>query len=676
MTTLPFEPSGKWSVGHGQDYQADIVNSRNIDLSYPGFVGLARKAVSVFNEDTDTDFGTVMAIVPKSSGTSTTHYFITTENQFSWDSTTSAFTELATSSQPSTGFDSDGVIFNSNLHVSGGSTVKYYDGSWHAGISGLSASYPKPMCALDFQPYLAVGNQNVVKTYDTGYSVIATCTLPTDVIVTGIRSKNGNLYIATRAIGGAAARLFVWNGSGTVAQSAWDVRADWIYSLVDFQSSICVLTSAGQLLRFTGAGFGELAHFPVYDSPYSWATSSSLSNSTGRCANRGMIGHGDVLFLCIDGGINVPNQSNISDPPGKFLATQPSGLWVYDAEVGLYPHGGFAPTRFTASTFTISSNKMVTSSAHNLETGDPIYFTVVSGVTGVNVGQTYYAVISSTTSFQLAQTRTEALAGTVITVSGVPTTDAFVLDAFDTFGNTYTQTFPGAVGLFVTDNPPGVIGGEVIYTGDATKSDGTSISSAMSFGTSHNRGYFVTTPLPSKDALDTFQKLFQFNNNLFRDDDKIVVKYRTATRYGFPLRYRTNSSSSFMASWTSTTTFTVTRSGKDFGGVEVGDEIDIIEGAAAGYTAHITAIDSTSTTWTITIDEALPVSVSGKSEIIVDNWTKLATITNATNNIEKDLAETPVGKKGSWVQYKIEMRGIDVSIRKLISVNASHKKVQ
>lgn len=672
MISLPFESSGKWSVKHGLDFMADIVNTRNMDFTRPGYARAGKKPTVIFTKDQSSDFGSVMALVPISTGTSTTHYIITNQKAWKWSPGTSNPTVLSAISV-SFGFDSDGVAFNGLLHASGNGTVSSYnDGAdtWTNRVSSLSTSYPMPLCAGEHQPYLAVGNQNTVKLYDTSYSLIVTLTLPAQYIVTGIRFQGSNYCIATRAIGGASAKLFLWNGSGSAAQSDYTVRADWIYSLVEFDSSICVLTSKGQLLRFNGGGFDELAHFPVYNSPLSWTSNAALTNSTGRCANRGMIADGDRLYINIDGRVNSPQ----TDAPGPFLVNQPSGLWIFDKDVGLYHRAGYCASQYQTASFTLASSHFVFSAAHNLQTGDPVLPTNTTGLTGVVLNQLHYAIVDGSNSIRLARSRTEALAGTSISVTGAPSGATLVFDTFDMLGAVFTQTFPGAVGLFLTTMPPSILGSEAMYAGTVTKADGTTTSSLMTFGSSHGRSSFTTSPLPAAGATDNFQRLRQFIDGLALDDEQIVPKYRLAPRFGLPTQY--HRSSAGVATWVDSTHFTIDPTTKDFSAVAVKDEVEIIEGAGAGYTAHIANIDNSTSTWTITLDEAIPgISAAQQSEVIVDNWTKLHVITNKSQDIVRQFDEATIdGASGSTIQFKVEIRGMPgLGVRKLQSMSADNK---
>lgn len=678
MISLPFSPTGKWSIKHAQPFLADLINTRAMDFNRTGFASMSGKPVCLYNENTDAEFGTVLAIVPISTGSSTTHYFITDEKQFSWDASTASLTKL-TGLAPTGYLGSDGATYLGILVVSTVSKIVTLDGSgtWVDRVTGLTTTNPHPVCVFENRRTLCWADGNIV--YQSNAAAytddsVNRLTIPPEYTITGMRWRQNKLYVATRSTGAGGAKMFVWNGAGATAEAAWDAQADWIYSLVDYKSSICILNSAGQLRRFNGGGFDDLAAFPVYYSPYSWNTDAAIFNISGRCANRGMIAHGDILYINIDGGLNT----SLTDGVGRFLHDQPSGLWVYDPDSGLSHRGGYLYNRYNETTYTLASSILTFAAAHNLKTGDPVYATDITGVTGLIAGQMYYAVVHSATGVWLAYSRAEALAGRTMTITGTTTASTkVIIDTFDSMGAVYTQTFPGAVGLFITDNPPAILGGEVMYAGDVTTSDGTtSISSLMSFGASHGVSSFTTSPLPGSGATEAFAAILAFIHGLDLDDAQVVIKYRTLPRYGFPTQY--HKAVAGLAIWTTASTFTVDTTQKDFRGAIVGDEIEIIEGAGAGYTAHITSLDDTTSTFTVGIDETIPGITAGmKSEVMADNWQRLLSITNASDDIAQQFARVtiPDGVHGPYIEFKVEMRGIRVAIRRLSSVSSPARGV-
>jgi hypothetical protein len=111
---------------------------------------------------------------------------------------------------------------------------------------------------------------------------------------------------------------------------------------------------------------------------------------------------------------------------------------------------------------------------------------------------------------------------------------------------------------------------------------------------------------------------------------------------------------------------------KDFKSVLVGDEIEVVSGANAGYTAHITAIDNSTSVYGVTIDETMPVT-SGAFDFVADNWTKLTTITASSPSAFQGVDYSAFDRtEGKWIEMKIEMRGRDVSIEQMQLVNAVH----
>ena len=66
----------------------------------------------------------------------------------------------------------------------------------------------------------------------------------------------------------------------------------------------------------------------------------------------------------------------------------------------------------------VSSNTLTSGTAHNLNTGDRIEFTHVTGLSGVATGKQYWVIKVAATTFKVASTHTNASAGTALTVTG------------------------------------------------------------------------------------------------------------------------------------------------------------------------------------------------------------------------------------------------------------------
>ena len=253
---VPNKQSKSYSVNLSTDLFGNLARVRNLDFNKPGYLALARKPVVLYSETQDVDFETPLAILADDDD----FYVVTSEDVFSIDTsiTDISVSKLTAGSPPGGSFAADGVFFNSELHVSDSTSVHSWGSStWVSDISGLSSSYPHPLCVSEHQQYLAVGNGNTVRLYNTSYVLQTTLTVPSDHVVTWIRWRANLLWCGTRNINGGEGKVFLWNGSGTAAQAGYGVGSEWAMSgcVYDVESTIVVASASGQLLKFGGGGF-------------------------------------------------------------------------------------------------------------------------------------------------------------------------------------------------------------------------------------------------------------------------------------------------------------------------------------------------------------------------------------------------------------------------------------
>ena len=150
------------------------------------------------------------------------------------------------------------------------------------------------------------------------------------------------------------------------------------------------------------------------------------------------------------------------------------------------------------------------------------------------------------------------------------------------------------------------------------------------------------------------------------DNDKIIVKYKDVEKQNLPTPMPRWTSRD--VTWTDQTTFTCVL---DLENAEVGDEVEIIGGAAAGVISHISAITKSEETYTVTLEDTIDlVTASDTSKVYVDNWKKLETI-NA--DYADNFKQITVNKKSDWIQFKIELRGVGVTIEELIIDNSPNR---
>jgi hypothetical protein len=668
-----------WKSIQGSDLLGTLVRSRNIDLSEPGYVKLAKKPCCIFNNVGVAGTGDVDVGTPVAMAADDNYYYLMTPTKFQGatiSETALTFADLPTSGMPDVVVTSDMVVYNGAIAASGTTTLDYYSGfdgtansgTWTNASDFSLGTNPHPLAVILSRNTLAIGDANKVYQTDTGAWTdddTNILTIPSAYVVTSMRFRNNKLYVGTRSTNGANAMLFVWNGSGTSAEAAWPVDAQWIYSVCEYENSVAVLTSAGQLLYFSGAGFQELANFPVYYTSHSWMQNATGNVTRGKAVNRSMWAIGKTIY------INIEGEARGNADRQDYL--QPGGLWIYDPSVGLYHRAGFVsePYRILAIS-SLASSIFTFGSNHGCETGDAVWAHTVSNIAALTQGRVYYAIKESATAFKLALSPADALAGRHITCTGTISGDKLAVETLDALSGV-GQLIPGPVHGFTRLMPNQFFGEEVFFSGTLygpTMSSGQ--HSIMSLGMGRNVGSFITPKIYGQGAKDFFQKLFLNIRGLNLDTDKVVVKYRTSERFGLPTPIRISGSG---LTWVDGTSFTINTATKDVKSIQVGDEVDFTQGAATGYTAHIATIDDSTSTWTITLDETIPeVAASDASDFIVDNWKKLATITNASRDIDKGFFEQPLGEGASaWVQFKIELRGVGVAINMMDVINGVQK---
>lgn len=658
----------KWSVAQEGDFFGNVQDTRNVNFDDRGRISLSKKPTvissSAFDVTGNADIRDILSIAPDNAA----HLVVTNNRVFTFNENTAVLTRETNTSTPVIFNGSDGVIFNSLKFVSGTTTIGniVLGGSWTERITGLTSNVPHPMANFENKLQLAVGNGNEVRTYNTSYSLQVTMTLPSEYVVTSIRWRGNKIYIGTRNRAGQYAKIFTWNGSGTEAQAGHTVNATWVYSLTDFLSSMTALTSSGQLLWFNGGGFEKLSNFPIYYTDKSWLSNDSY---LGKCLNRGMVADGDLLYINIDGTAEL----NGVQPEGDNV--MPSGVWCFDPKVGLYHRNSPATNKYqTIAGSSLSSNVVTMASNHEAETGDAVYMSNIGSLTGITVDYTYFVIKDSDTGIKLALTAADANAGNAITLGGSTGAASFLFDDREAIGATYDNTYPGAIMTLQTeDTLRGFYGSQYLFGARVLDTDGsTDIYTLQSPAIGRNVSSFTTTLVPSEGITDTQQKLFIKFEGVNQATDKIVVKYRLKKRFGLPTPSRQTSSG--LATWSSNKVVAVDDTDKHVRQAQVGDEIEVISGGGSGRTAHIVSIrEASATVREFTLDEPIEGVISAqKSEIQIDNWTKLGTITNSNTD---GFQEFPIGTVGKQIEFKIEMRGVGVKVEELALANITNKKV-
>ena len=672
---LPPQSTKKHQQLNKNDLSGTIAQSRNINLDEEGYIKLAHPTFAQFTTDDDTDFSGSDAMYPM-DGT----LYLNSDEVFSGDLDMGNLTNNSSDTNaPSPGVEDDLVFFNQTEVVSDATNIKYRSAStvWTTvSLTGFTTG-PVAMTVWGAENSLAVGRGNLVKFINTSWAVNATTlTLPNEYRVSSLASNGSQLYIATRSDSGGEAMLFVVNTIASSADAMYSCGTFEIASIKTFKSSIVAITSLGQLLRFNGGGFTELASLPIYASSEEWC---DALNDYSTVSNRAMVVDGDLIYINLYSGREDE----------KFIANFPSGIWCYDdTSKSLYHRYAASYSRvleLNGSSITPDASTNIFTSGITLTgcmTGMPVlYNTGTVGIPELRDSTCYFLIYLTSTTFKLASTYANAVTGTAIDISGIgdSTQDIFIIRTNDYGWSLYDRNRM-TIAVLNSQTFAASRTGRVALTAELFAKQDTTTTKTVFGGTCPfipNRGYFITPKFESQNIEDTWQKLYVKHEPL-KTEDKIIVKYKAKKTLTFPINSTTGRSVvTHKATWTDTDTFTTTL---DMSAVEVGDEVEIISGVGSGHIAHISSISSLSGNYTVNLDDAFPFAVaSDVFYFMVDKWTKLETIdstspTNLDGFFEIGLADKnglPINSK--FIQFKVEMRGIEVTIEELQVSNQGNK---
>lgn len=170
------------------------------------------------------------------------------------------------------------------------------------------------------------------------------------------------------------------------------------------------------------------------------------------------------------------------------------------------------------------------------------------------------------------------------------------------------------------------------------------------------RGRFILNPFYG-NAKDLWQKVEVLGKRLKDSSDRILLKYRLDKRENLPFKAT--------VTYVSATSFTSTDT--DFANAEVGDMVMVNKDICSSSTAHISAISYSAPTYTITLDEALTgwtsFLIGEQGEVIVDNFRRLATISNQKTDYHDISVKTTEGSHSFWLM--VELRAAAGSVVEL-----------
>lgn len=656
-----------WNQANTSDLFGNVHITKNITFDTQGYLRLSSSPRSAMDESVDGDFDNPAVILFNEDY----DYFVETwDSAFQADTEILAFrpTQITTAGVPTGDTQADAIWFGGLMPVSQDTDLDYYSpaaNTWTDTNVTLTNSGQHQLVNFISLSALAVADVNTVKLYVTPLtatpSLITTLTIGADFEITGMCYFNQNLYIATQNVYGGHAFMYVWNGLGTAAQQVYEVDSNMIFSICAHQNAIYLTTGNGSLLVFNGGGFSLAAAWPIF------YTDQALTdeNNIGMYKNV-MKSNGNLLYILFQN----------SENDAARLLDQPDGVWCYDSTLEMLYH------RYSVSNALVIPETIATASVNTTTnqitvaaapvTGTEVYYRDASSTPIPDlISDTKYFVIKvDATHIQLASTLALANAGTAIDLTGTgnnsqrlvffPNTDYGQYFADRTF-SLYVIERPVADRQYGTD----LLWGAEVIRRDSTGNYGT--LGTVSDGV-EARGYFITPKIFSQDVTDTFNlvtlKFSPFTSEL----DKIIIKYRTVDDMRQYVNLTADPGAGWNITWTSSTTFTTTQA--EWADAEVGNEIEVLVGAAGGLLAHITAISNVGGTYTVTIDETYANYVTGDiGKAVFRNWIKWQTIEAGDSNALQYFLSTQLGVEGKFIQLKVELRGVGIRIEELLVDN-------
>lgn len=651
--------AGEFRVQNGPEIKPNIAYTKNVDFDEEGVIRLSPPMVTVASLDDDADFTDVGDIINYDKYD---YKLLTADGIFDLN------------------IGGDFTIAQDGAEPEGGSRIEtrvcgYGNGEWLVNLPNGIYEYDDPtwvrrnddggdfLCEFPSrQTWVAVVGSSI-KQYSTAnldnepLSTTATgpnMEYPYYLKPTGIAYSNYKVGIATRHRSGGRAFFFVWDGASASANLGVPVDAPNILEVEAYKNSWVVLTSRGQLLYFNGGGWDILGVLPPYYFRANWIDFLSYSQEKGKI----MQVEDDIIY------INIGTNLNSTEDDTGILKGFYSGVWCYDPKVGLYHRYGLSHSKMRFETLTPTDNEFTSASAHYLVTGDKI----------LTSHTTYYAIVTSTTKFKLATSYDNAIAGTVVTIASetsfywVVRTDWSQLNflnnrlsCFKKFDNNVTSK-DGWIPIFA--------GGFLQTTVVGTAKEYLNIACPKF----ENLGAVTYYKVKSSEIQDTWSSLVVKHRPLLQGD-KITIKYKVED-YGKEMTVGEaddETPDTGLITWTDGDTFTFTNAMLDASEIEVGDEVEIQSGAGAGQTAHITSIALDSGTWTVSVDETIRGAENAKTSTCrFDRFKKFDTITktNSGGQFIKVL-----GKTSKWIQVKLELRGIGITVEELIINNKTHTPV-
>lgn len=331
----------KWIQSNKSDVFGNLWATWNMDFdTIQGKVRVAPRLRINTDEGDDADLGLPYAFVRSSADNTDRWWALCGGVLFKTTGTnpSAAFTQDAIANSPTTAAvsTSDMVEFNGKLYVSLSTDIAEMESgtwtvSWWRGTlaqAALTASISHAFHVTKKTNLLLISNGNVVHVVTTAETVSASrIVLPTEFRIEWIRSSDNGTWIGANNLVSRQAEAFFWDESAENYNSSYKLKSDVTFAGIIKDGLPYTVNGEAQLLRFSGAGFDEVAVFPVFgqqDLKLSNVTTGSIPTNIHR---NGM--------AVIENKIHILVSSIINNADARFMPNFPTGVWNFDEERGL-----------------------------------------------------------------------------------------------------------------------------------------------------------------------------------------------------------------------------------------------------------------------------------------------------------------------------------------------------
>jgi len=336
---FPQQELPAWTQHNHGEFLGDLVSTFNVDMSLKGKIYPSSTVKKAKDEDDDAQLTTPVAFVRTSADSTDRWWALCGSYLFksSNNTTYTIFAQDAISDTPTalSYIYSDMIEFEDTLLVSGLTDIwRLTAGTWDAtwwtstiGGAALTTATPHPICN-GFNNLVLIGNGNVIASVDkAGNFVDVRLTFRTEFEVSWIRSSSNQYWIGCRNKVNGEGKIYKWDGRSDNFNNEYDINgADTPMACVIKDDIPYVITNVGQLLRYTGGGFDEVAKLPIADRPKQMGVSNAGGWNDGNTIPRMVHRNGMTL---LGGKINILLAAKVGANLALSLRyeTFPSGIW-------------------------------------------------------------------------------------------------------------------------------------------------------------------------------------------------------------------------------------------------------------------------------------------------------------------------------------------------------------